>query len=294
MSTSSGRLIIASIMENGKAEGRLESELAQRRAEVTELRQRLDGLEEAEGKARETEGKLRKGIIEYEKLAALGRLTANVAHEIRNPITVIGGLAERLKKSPSLEGGEKEDLEMITAEAKRLEDILRDVLIFSEKTFLHRDKCNAGAINKMIDDSLAAYEDVCKARSIDIRRVFQEIAVLYVDRRYLKEALSNLISNAMEAMPQGGTLTVSLDETIVNGKGYASITVADTGAGIAKEQMGMIFEPFFSTKVTKAETGLGLPIARKMVEAHGGFIKVDSEPGKGSTFGLYFPYRGRQ
>ncbi len=233
---------------------------------------------------------IQKKLIEYEKLSALGRLTANVAHEIRNPITVIGGLTERLKKSIPSGTKEKEYLEMISLEAKRLEDILRDVLIFTNKPFFLREEQD---INKITDESLYIYEDVCKGSSIRIHKFLGDVSCVYVDKRQVKEAINNLISNAIDAMPDGGTLTVATNEDSLSGKKYITVKVTDTGMGISEENIRMIFEPFFTTKVTKKETGLGLSITKKIVEGHGGFIKVDSITGKGSTFSLYFPYRAK-
>lgn len=228
--------------------------------------------------------------IEYEKLSALGRLTANVAHEIRNPITVIGGLTERLKKSTFPGAKEKEYLDMISLEAKRLEEILRDVLVFSSKAYPKRKEQD---INKIVNESLDVYEDACEACSISIYKFFGDIPPIYVDKKQVKEAINNLILNAFDAMPDGGTLTIATNVDSLSRKNYVTVKVTDTGVGISIENIRMIFEPFFTTKITKKETGLGLPITKKIVEGHGGFIKVDSDIGKGSTFSLYFPYRAR-
>jgi signal transduction histidine kinase len=105
------------------------------------------------------------------------------------------------------------------------------------------------------------------------------------------EGINNLISNAVDAMHDGGTLTIMTQDKVFRGKNYVIIKIADTGSGISEENLLLIFEPFFSTKVTKKETGLGLPITKKIVEGHGGFLKIDSKVGKGSSFTLYFPYR---
>jgi two-component system cell cycle sensor histidine kinase/response regulator CckA len=92
-------------------------------------------------------------------------------------------------------------------------------------------------------------------------------------------------------MPDGGTLTVSTDIESLSRKNFVAVRVVDTGTGIAEEKLKMIFEPFYSTKSTKQETGLGLPITKKIVEGHGGLMKAESAVGKGSVFTLYFPYR---
>jgi signal transduction histidine kinase len=258
--------------------------------ELIEMRKVLAEQEKSKRGGQEVEGKLQKKLIEYEKLSALGRLTANVAHEIRNPITVIGGLTERLKKTIPPETKEKEYLDLISLEAKRLEEILKDVLVFSNKPFFLKEKQD---INKIIEESLDAYEDACKSYSIKVHKCLGNVTQVYLDKRLVKEAINNLISNAIDAMPDGGSLTVVTSEDFLSGKNYVTVKVTDTGAGISEENIGMIFEPFFTTKVSKKETGLGLPITKKIVEGHGGFIKVESSVGKGSTFSLFFPYRAK-
>ncbi|MEW6585629.1 MAG: ATP-binding protein [Nitrospirota bacterium] len=257
---------------------------------LIDLREMLDELQEAITEFQEAEEKIQEKIIEYEKLSALGRLTANVAHEIRNPITVIGGLAERLKKRISPEAKEKEYLDALSSEAKRLEEILKEILFFSDKAFFKREMKD---INKIIEDSLIIYEDTCNKAGIGISKNLGNVPQIYIDERQVRAAISNLISNAVDAMPEGGTLTVTAGVEYISGKNYVVVKVTDTGIGIAEENLKTIYEPFFSTKSTKKETGLGLPITRKIVEGHGGLMKIDSVVGKGSTFGLFFPYRGR-
>jgi signal transduction histidine kinase len=231
-----------------------------------------------------------KRLIEYEKLSALGRLTANVAHEIRNPITVIGGLAKRLENSILPGTKEREDLELISLEVKRLEQLLRDVLVFSAKPFFHREEHE---INQIVDESLSACQAALTRTAVRLKRCFGNVPKIYVDRGHVTAAVKNLISNAVEAMPEGGELTVTTSRESINGKKYVCISVADTGIGISEDKIKMLFEPFFTTKVTKKETWLGLPIARRMVEGHGGFMRIESSVGEGSTFSLYFPLRGK-
>jgi signal transduction histidine kinase len=231
-----------------------------------------------------------KRLIEYEKLSALGRLTANVAHEIRNPVTVIGGLAKRLENSILPGTKEREDLELISLEVKRLEQLLRDVLVFSAKPFFHREEHE---INQIVDESLSACQAGLTRTAVRLKRCLGNVPKIYVDKGHVTAAVKNLISNAVEAMPEGGELTVTTSRESINGKKYVCISVADTGIGISEDKIKMLFEPFFTTKVTKKETWLGLPIARRMVEGHGGFMRIESSVGKGSTFSLYFPLRGK-
>jgi len=256
--------------------------------ELAEMRKKLAGLKKYAREFQQAEKKLQKQLIEHEKLSALGRLTANVAHEIRNPITVIGGLTRRLETSGLLGTKEKEYLDLISLEAKRLEDILKNVLTFSDKTIFHRQEQN---INEVIDELLSIYEDRCKGRSIRIQKQFSDVPEIYIDKRQVKEAIKNLISNATDAMPNGGMLTITTDKDNLNRKNYVTVKITDTGVGMLEEEKRMIFEPFFTTKMAKKEIGLGLPITKKIIEGHGGFIKVDSTIGEGSTFTVYLPYR---
>jgi len=252
------------------------------------LREGIDKLQEAIGEFQKSEEQMQEKLIEYETLSAIGRLTANVAHEIRNPITVIGGLTERLKKNFVQEPKQKEYLDLISLEVRKLEEILKDVLIFSNKAVFKREMQD---IHKIINDSLNTYKDKCEY--ININKLFGDIPQIYIDEKQVRFAVDNLISNAIDAMPDAGTLTIITNVESLNGKNYVTLKVKDTGVGISEDKLAMIYEPFFTTKTTKEEAWLGLPITRKIVEGHGGLIKVDSVVGKGSTFALYFPYRAK-
>ena len=256
--------------------------------ELGYLRKELSRLKISRKKLKTNQMKFQKQLIEYEKLSALGRLTANVAHEIRNPITVIGGLANKIREGSSFGANERELIEIISLEAKRLEDILREVLIFSNKPFFRKEKID---IRKIISESLDFYRNILEKASVKVTTELNDVPNIYIDRRQVKEGIDNLISNAIDAMPDGGKLTISVQEKVLRGKNYVTVKITDSGVGISEENMLMIFEPFFTTKVTKKETGLGLSITKKIVEGHGGFIKIDSKVGKGSAFILYFPYR---
>lgn len=233
---------------------------------------------------------LEEKFIENEKLSSLGRLTATVIHDIKNPVLVIAGFAEKLKKVIPPETREKELLDLICLEAKRLEEILADILVFSNKPFYLREKMD---IHEIIDESLDIYESILKVRSISVNKFFGNVTQIFIDKRQVKYAINNLISNAIYAMPDGGTLTISTIENSLNEKNYVAVEITDTGVGISGDNLSLIFEPFFTTKETKRGTGLGLSITKIIVEGHGGFINIDSSVGKGSAFSLYFPYRAR-
>jgi len=230
--------------------------------------------------------RLQTQLAQVEKLSALGRFTANVAHEIRTPLTLIGGFARRLDKHIPDGSKDKEYSDIIINEVSRLENILKNVLTYSRESTLCLERHN---LNDIITSSLKPYQDKYNDQSIRIDMKLGEIADLVLDRERVIEVIGNILSNAFDAMPEGGTLAIRTGSSIVRSKEYVCVHFSDTGEGMTREQTQMIFEPFYSTKIIGHGTGLGLPISKKIVEDHGGFIAVESEPGKGTTFSLYFP-----
>jgi signal transduction histidine kinase len=261
---------------------------AQLRTEVAAMEKRFAELKEREHEIRKAEKKLQEELVEHEKISALGRLTANVAHEIRNPITAIGGLARRLKKSASLKTYENEYLDLIIQEARRLEDVLKEVISFTGRRTYHREEY---IINDLVDENLITFESVFKEHSVTVVKSLSEVPSVYVDKTAFMGAMRHLLSNAIDAMPDGGKLTITTGLDTSDETHYVFLKVSDTGVGIPEENIALIFEPFFTTKVTKKETGLGLSITRKYIKDLGGFIRVSSVAGRGTTFGIYLPYR---
>ena len=239
-------------------------------------------------RAEQEKQRIQEQLIQTEKLAALGRLTANVAHEIRNPLTSIGGFARRLDGKVPPGSKEKDYTEIIISEVNRLERVLRNVLAFSREARLHLEYHN---VNEVAEEALRSYEDVCREQSITVRKSFFDIPPAMIDRDQVREVLINLLSNAVDSMPNGGGLTLSTAKEIVNETPYLNLRISDTGEGIPEDKLRLIFEPFFTTKVLAHGTGLGLAICKKIMEDHGGFIRVESKAGKGSTFSLFFPYQ---
>ncbi|RJX34341.1 MAG: PAS domain S-box protein [Desulfurivibrio sp.] len=238
-------------------------------------------------RANEEKAMLQEQLMQMEKMVALGRLTANVAHEIRNPLTAVGGFARRLQKNVHLGSRGEEYVAIIVAEVARLEKILNNVLIISNGAELARKREN---IHVLLDEVLRLYEFLCRERSIMVTRTYEltEPAIL-IDREHVREAVMNVVANAIDSMARGGRLRVATSEETVAGKPYADIAIQDSGAGIPEEQLQMIFEPFFTTKGSQKRAGLGLVLAKKVVEEHGGFIRVKSRVGEGTTLNLLFP-----
>jgi two-component system NtrC family sensor kinase len=230
-------------------------------------------------------------LVQAEKLAALGRLTADLAHEIRNPLTAIGGFARRLYKGAESEK-EKERAEVIISEVHRLEKILKEVLTFSRDARSHLGKHH---LDEFVYDVVNMYEYICIEQSVSVEVMIEKnLPPVLIDKDQVKQALTNLITNALDVMPRGGTLKIMAGNEDLNDVRYVFLKVSDTGQGIDEDNLSRIFEPFYTTKKTGHGTGLGLSITRKIVEEHGGFIKAERNPGEGSTFSLYFPQQSEE
>jgi signal transduction histidine kinase len=233
-------------------------------------------------------GRMQDKLIRAEKLSALGRLTSEVAHEIRNPLTVVGGFARRLERRIPEGTGERRYARIIVSEVGRLERILKDTLNFSQEAKNHFVHANIGDI---LLETAEAFADLCREKGVTL--VLEPAAGLpscIVDRNQVRQAVCNLAANAIDAMPSGGTLTLRTRTEQDDGVNHVVVDVIDTGVGIPEEKVNRIFEPFFSTKETGHGTGLGLSICKKIMEENKGIIRVKSLPGEGSTFSLYFPY----
>jgi len=242
-----------------------------------DLTESLETLEQLQGK-----------LLEAEKLSALGRLSANVAHEIRNPLTAIGGFAKRLEKRLPEKTAEKEHARIIVHEVARLERILRDTLIFSREAKFHLRYAN---MNDLLVWMEAKFVDLCREKNLLLTvRPAPGLPSCIVDEDQIRQSLDNLVTNAMDAMTDGGTLTLATRTECENGTHYVVMDVSDTGPGIAPESVKRIFEPFYSTKEIGHGTGLGLSICKKIMEEHRGLIRVSAAPGGGATFSLYIPY----
>lgn len=263
--------------------------------ELKTARERMEdwteSLEREVAKKTDALKKYQDKLVQSEKLAALGRLTADLAHEIRNPLTAIGGFARRLYKSAESEK-EKERAEVIISEVHRLEKILREVLTFSRDARSHLEKHH---LEEFVYDVVNMHEYICIEQSVTVEVMIEkDLPSVLIDKDQVKQALTNLVTNALDAMPRGGILKVTAGNERLNDVRYVFLKVSDTGQGIDEDNMSLIFEPFFTTKKIGHGTGLGLSITRKIIEEHGGFIKAERNPGGGSTFSLYFPQQSEE
>jgi PAS domain S-box-containing protein len=221
---------------------------------------------------------LRERFIMTERMAALGEVAARVAHEIRNPLVSVGGFARRLEKK--LNGNLKEYADIIAREVERLESILNEILGFVKDTRIAKEIVNP---NRLIEEVISLIKSEVDERNIVLVKEIEEPTEIYVDPNRIKEALLNILSNAVQAMGSNGTIFV---KTYVKDNA-AVFEIKDTGGGIAEGDLPFIFDPFFTTKETG--TGLGLTITHRIIEEHKGNIEVESKPGAGSIFRVFIP-----
>jgi two-component system sensor histidine kinase HydH len=226
--------------------------------------------------------RLQKEIRRQEKLAALGGLAAGVAHEIRNPLSSIKGLATFFG-AQFADGSEGKDAAgVMIEEVNRLNRAISELLDFARPADLKRQRTD---IAPLITRSIQLIQQDAKSRNIRVDlKIGDDLGAVDIDPDRLSQCLLNLYLNAIDAMKDGGTLSVQCG---ADGDQALHIAVADTGPGIAADQLDKIFDPYFTTK--KKGTGLGLAIVYKIIEAHGGRINVESAADRGTTMTIRIP-----
>jgi two-component system NtrC family sensor kinase len=217
------------------------------------------------------------------KLAALGELAAGVAHEINNPLFAILGLTEFLLKEVDPESKMRSRLDLIQQTGNEIKEIVRALLDFARED---ADERYVVALEDVVRQTVDLVRRTNAHKGIQIVDVYETHgAEVLASPNQLKQIFLNLIANARQAMPDGGTVTVDVRVE----PGFAVATVSDTGPGIDPETLTRIFEPFFTTKRATGGTGLGLSVSLGIAEAHGGHLTVESAPGRGAAFTLRVP-----
>lgn len=211
-----------------------------------------------------------------EKLSTLGELAAGIAHEIRNPLASIKGTAEILLDEATPEPKRAEFMQLMLDEVGRLNQVVANYLELARFRRLYREQAN---LNDIFRRMLQIVDLRPARKKIEVRTEFSpDLPQVSLDVSQMEQAILNLMLNAVGAMPEGGAMTLSTRLETQNGERAISAEVTDTGEGIAPDQLPHIFDPFFTTKPDG--TGLGLPIVKRILKAHGGTIEIISEGGR--------------
>ena len=254
------------------------------RREVSAIEDANRTLEErVRARTRELE-EAQEQLVRSEKLAAIGQLAGGVAHDLRNPLGAIKNAIYYLKRRLSL--GEEaranprigQFLQIVEDEADHSNQIITDLMAFSR---VNAPSLSPTGLAEVIETTLSSMET--RENVHTIRQFDPELPEVAADGEQLQRVFANLAGNAQDAMPEGGTLTVSARRV----DGFAEVAFSDTGAGIAEDTMKKVFEPLFTTKTQG--TGLGLAVCQQIVSRHGGTIQVKSRPGEGATFTVRLP-----
>ncbi len=226
----------------------------------------------------------REKLVEEEKLEALEQMMEEVAHEIRNPLTSIGGFARRVYDRLPQGDPNKKYMEMIINDVARLENMMKELLELETAAISYRERTN---INDVIMEALKSFEQDLEDRGIEAKtELGDNLPLISIDQEQMKMALANLIKNSIEAM-QDKLKILKITSHISDGR--MEIQVSDTGKGIPKDKIKNIFDPFFTSKTRGP--GVGLTLTLKIIQEHRGSVSVESEPGKGTIFTIRLPLK---
>ncbi|MCX5710458.1 MAG: ATP-binding protein [Candidatus Omnitrophica bacterium] len=228
--------------------------------------------------------KLEYEVFQSEKLAAIGQLAAGMAHEINNPLFVISGRLELLKDNSTIGDDVREGLGIINSQAERIRKLVDRLLKFARKSVVHLEEVS---INEVIESviPLISYHKNPDSNVIIERHLAQVLPAIKGDLNQLQEVFVNLLLNAYQSMPQGGTLNITSEAADGNS---VLVKISDTGVGIKQNNLKNIFMPFYSTK--SDGTGLGLSICYNIIKNHNGSIEIESVENKGTTFTIKLPF----
>ena len=236
----------------------------------------------------EEQRRLQEQLLQSTKLAALGELAANIAHEINNPLTGVLGYAALLQREFSPDDPIGKNLKVIENETIRARDIVRNLLDFARQEGLKKRRTS---VREVMDDTLSLLRKQADLINVKVELDYSEnVPQVYVDINQMKQVFINILNNALHAMEGGGTLTLSIRSAKPDGKRpWVEVAFTDTGSGIPADKLDLVFNPFYTSKDAGEGTGLGLSVSQRIVEEHGGVIEVASEVGKGSTFTVKLP-----
>ena len=223
-------------------------------------------------------------VRQADRLATIGRLSANIAHEIRNPLASLSGAIEALVRELPADPGRERLVEIVLHESERLNRIIRDFLEYARPAPM---ASHAVDLADLLEEVVLLVEHRSLPAELKVIREYGEKLPARVDPQQLRQAIWNLCINAVQAMPEGGELRVGGRVVPGGGPPRLQLWISDTGQGIAETDLPQIFEPFFSTKAEGS--GIGLALVYRVVQDHGGQIEVRSQPGSGTSFMLILP-----
>jgi signal transduction histidine kinase len=227
-----------------------------------------------------------------EKLAALGQVAGAMAHQIGTPLNSISGYIQLMLQEGNLQSKDRDRLKIIESQLDRLADSIKKLLSFTRQP---EPQLRPLDINEVLEELIHLSEPWLHARNINLLSSFSSnLPAVLGDPMHLQTLFLNLITNALDAMPQGGQLTIQTRQvqsqtSLEKNGGWVEISISDTGIGITEESKKRIFDPFFTTKKIGEGTGLGLAICEQIIKEHSGRLEVESEVGKGSTFFVRVP-----
>ena len=227
-------------------------------------------------------------LIQSEKLASVGQLTAGIVHDVKNPLAVIKGLAEELSEEFSIDPSMKDQLATIRESATKASTIVTDLLKFARQSTPELERRD---LRETVEASLRLTEYLARKGKVEVKVDMPPSPVLiWYDAQQIEQVLINLIGNAIQAMKNGGTARINLSEA----ENSIALSVQDNGVGIPEKNLKRIFDPFFTTKPEGEGTGLGLSVSFGIITRHRGQISVDSKPGLGTTFTILLPINQEQ
>jgi signal transduction histidine kinase len=280
--TGEGLLVLSAIVDITERK-RAEESLRQSKAELEKA------LADLQAKNEEVRA-MTQQLWQAAKLASVGELAASIAHELNNPLATVSLRIESALLHTPPDDPRRRAIEIIAQETKRMGDLVANLLQFSRHG---REEISTVDVCQELTKAVELIHHHFRKRLVTVVEEFAPgTPTIYADRQKLRQVFLNLLSNAGDAMPQGGTLTLRTAPMILaDGKPALRIEVADTGRGIPTEQLERIMEPFFTTKEEGKGTGLGLAICRRIIQEHHGTIQVASEVGKGTTVRLVLPVK---